>query len=627
MNKGSVDNQAYKRDKRFISFVLLACSLLVFFTFVVRLYYMQFVEKNTYQKISKTISTRRIPIYAQRGEIYDRNNNNAMVVNSDSFIVEITPGNIPVGYYDTVASKLSRILGIPKSNIDEIIPPEVRRDFTSYTIKKNVTFDTVSNIAENITDLPGVTWQIRPMRNYIETGSFSHILGYVQKIQQNQFYEKYNQGGYNINTIVGQAGIEMQYDSYLQGKDGYEERVVDVKGRILSETPTIVPPQMGKKLVLTIDSRIQTLAEKALGDRVGSIIVLKPDTGEVLAMVSYPYYDSNLFNSENASEEFEKIKRSEFKPMLNRAVDAAYPPASTFKVIMETAILQEHAFPEFERIECKGEIEYGGRSFHCWVEKPGHGKLDLKHALGYSCDIYFWQVGRENLGIQKISDYAKMFGYGQYTQIDLPSQQKGFVAVPEWKERKYHTRWMDGDTMNVSIGQGYTTATPLHVANVMAMVCNEGKIYKPHLLKEIRDSVTDEVIQEVHPEILYENSIDRNVWRKVKESCRFVCTDGSAHISLQNPVVKIAAKTGTAEVTGYKDSWHSWLLAYAPYDAPVEDQIVVCTMIEACNDWESWAATHATNVVIQGYFANQTFEEAVDALNFRWAFKSTRRTE
>ena len=139
MNKGSVDNQAYKRDKRFISFVLLACSLLVFFTFVVRLYYMQFIEKNTYQKISKTISTRRIPIYAQRGEIYDRNNNNAMVVNSDSFIVEITPGNIPVGYYDTVASKLSMILGIPKSNIDEIIPPEVRRDFTSYTIKKNVT--------------------------------------------------------------------------------------------------------------------------------------------------------------------------------------------------------------------------------------------------------------------------------------------------------------------------------------------------------------------------------------------------------------------------------------------------------------------------------------------------------
>lgn len=627
MDKGSVDNQKFKRDKRLISFVLLISSLAVFFLFVVRLFVMQFVEGSTYQTISKTISTRKIPIYAQRGEIYDRNNNNAMVVNSDSFIVEITPGNIPPGYYDTVASKLAGILGIPKTSIDKIITKDVINDYIAYTIKKNVTFDTISDIAENITDLPGVTWQIRPMRNYIETGSFSHILGYVRKISEQQLYEKYNQGGYTINSIVGQAGIEMQYDSYLQGRDGYEERSVDVKGRMISEAPTIVPPQMGKKLVLTIDSRIQTLAEKALGDKVGSIIVLKPDTGEVLAMVSYPYFDSNLFNSENASEEYEKIKRSELKPMLNRAVNAAYPPASTFKIIMETAILQEKAFPEFERIECKGEIDYGGRPWHCWVEKPGHGKLDLKHALGYSCDIYFWQVGREKLGIQKISDYAKMFGYGQSTQIDLPAQQKGFIPVPEWKERKYHTRWMDGDTMNVSIGQGYTKVTPLHVANVMAMVCNEGKIYKPHLLKEIRDPVTDDIIQEIHPEVLYENSIDHNVWRKVKESLRFVCTDGSAHISLQNPVVKIAAKTGTAEVTGYKDSWHAWLVAYAPYEAPVEDQIVVCTMVEASDNWISWAATHATNVVIQGYFANQTFEEAVKALHFEWAFTPSRRTE
>lgn len=627
MNKGVVDNQRAKRDINIVALVFTIISLIVFFIFCARLFYIQFVKNEIYEEMANRDSSRVFPIYSQRGEIYDRNNNNAMVVNSDSFIVEIVPGNIPAGYYDTVTAKLAQILEIPKADIDKNCPPEVRKNYASYPVKQNVTFDKITNIAENITDLPGVTWQIRPVRNYIETGSFSHILGYVQKISRNQYYEKYNQGGYTQNTIVGQAGIEMQYDSYLQGKDGYEKRSVDVQGRILPDAPEIVPPQMGKKLVLTIDSRVQILAEKTLGERVGSVIVLKPSTGEVLAMVSYPYFDSNIFNSENFSEEYNKLLTAENKPFLNRAVNAAYPPASTFKIIMETAILQEKAFPEFERIECKGEMEYGGKTYHCWVEKPGHGKLDLKSALGNSCDIYFWILGRDRLGINKIGDYAKMFGYSQSTQIDLPTQSKGFMPYPEWLERKYHVKWLDGDTMNCSIGQGYTTATPLQVANVMAMVCNEGTIYKPHLLKEIRDPGTDEVIQEIHPEVLFENSIDNSVWRKVKESLRYVCTDGSARYSLQNPTVKIAAKTGTAEVNGFKDSWHSWLVAYAPYEAPVEEQIVVCFMVEAVNNWEWWATTYGTNIIMQGYFANQTYDEAVDALNIRWLLQSAGRIE
>ena len=338
-------------------------------------------------------------------------------------------------------------------------------------------------------------------------------------------------------------------------------------------------------------------------------------------MVSYPYFESNIFNSENAAAEYLKLVEDVNKPLLNRAVNAAYPPASTFKIIMSTAILQEKAFPEYERIECKGEFEYGGRTFHCWILKPGHGKLDLKHAVGQSCDTYFWIVGRDHLGIEKISDYAKIFGYGQSTQIDLPSHSKGFVPTAEWKERRYHERWLDGDTMAVSIGQGFTTATPLQVADVMAMICNEGKVYKPHLLKEIKDPATNEIIYETPIEVLFENSIDHTVYKKVKEALRFVCTDGTAKYSLANPTVKIAAKTGTAEVTGHKDSWHSWLLAYAPYDAPVEDQIVVCVMVEASNNLEiqSWS-NFATNVIMQGYFANQTFEEAVDTLGWRWLF-------
>ncbi|MCI6799863.1 MAG: penicillin-binding protein 2 [Spirochaetia bacterium] len=620
MNKNNVNNQDTKRNKNIISFVFTLLAVIVFVLYLFKLFSLQIIEGRQYKIQSKNISSRITTIPAQRGEIYDRNNDNAMVVNSDSFAVELTPGEIPAGYFDTVASRLANILNIPKTEIDERVPPSVRKTYVSYTVKNNVNFSVISDIAENINDLPGVSWVSRPIRNYIETGSFSHILGYVGKITKEEMNFMYNKGGYTRTSIVGKTGIEKQYDTYLQGKDGYEERTVDVKGRVLSETPNVVPPQMGKKLVLTIDSRVQILAEKALGERIGSIIVLKPSTGEILAMVSYPYFDSNMFNSENVANEYMKLAENQHNPLLNRAVNAAYPPASTFKIIMSAAILQEKAFPEYEKVECKGEIEYGGRTFRCWILKPGHGKLDLKHAVGHSCDIYFWQVGRDYLGIEKISDYAKIFGYGQSTQIDLPSHSKGFVPTAQWKERKFHERWLDGDTMAVSIGQGYTTATPLQVADVMAMVCNEGKIYKPHLLKEIRDPVTDEIIQEVHPEVLFENSIDQAVWIKIKEALRFVCTDGSAKYSLSNPTVKIAAKTGTAEVTGYSESWHSWLLAYAPYDAPVEDQIVVCSMVEAANAWESWS-NYATNIIIQGYFANQTFDEAVDALNFRWLFR------
>lgn len=628
MNKGSIDNQKYKHSQSAFAVMLGLFAIAVLIIFISRLFYMQFVIKEVFVEQSKRDSNRSTTIYAQRGEIYDRNNDNALVVNSDSFTVEIIPAKIPAGYYDTVSSKLANILGISKSVIDNNIDYEsVKEDYNSYIVKRNVTFDKIMAIAECSTDLPGVTWQVRPKRNYIETGSFSHILGYVGKISRTEYNKYYNTRKYDLNSVVGKDGIEKQYDSYLQGKDGYEVKLVDVKGRTVSDSTEIVPPEMGKKLVLTIDSRVQKLSEKALGNRVGSIVVLKPSTGEILAMVSYPYYDSNIFNAENYAEDYNRLIRDPDKPFLNRAIDSAYPPASTFKVIMETAILNEKAFPEFERVECKGEIEYGAekRPFHCWVEKPGHGKLDLKHALGNSCNIYFFTVGRDYLGINKIANYAKIFGYGQSTEIDLPSHSKGFVPTPEWKERKSHgnEHWQGGDTMNVSIGQGDISATPLQVADALAMVCNNGKIYKPHLLKEVRDPVTDEIIESVAPEVLFENDIDPSIYRKVRESMRFVCTDGTAKYALQNPTVKIAAKTGTAEVGKIKqDRWHSWLLAYAPYDAPVEDQIVVCAMVEARNNWEWWA-TYATNIVIQGYFANQSFDEAVDALNFRWLFRNT----
>jgi penicillin-binding protein 2 len=221
-----------------------------------------------------------------------------------------------------------------------------------------------------------------------------------------------------------------------------------------------------------------------------------------------------------------------------------------------------------------------------------------------------------------------MFGIGRPLEIDLPVSSSGFMPTSQWKERRYHERWVGGDTMAISIGQGYTLVTPLHMANVAAMVANGGKIYRPHILKEIRDPATNEVISEIKPEILYQApNISQETWKLSQQYLRYAMTDGAARNTLgANRVVTFAAKTGTGEVAQYKDQWHSWLVAYAPFDAPPEETIVVSVIVEAVNPWEWWA-TYAANIILQGIFARQTYDQAVDALGYRYVATPTGRVQ
>ena len=599
------------KSRKLVTFTVIIS--IIFLIYVLKLFSMQVIEGSQYRTQSKNISQRQTTIPAQRGEIFNRDGNMPIVVNTDSFAIDIIPGEIPARKYDSTTARLATLLNIDKDLIDNKIPAYLRSSFSAIEVKSNVSFKDISNIAENINDLPGVSWRSKPIRNYLSTESMSHIVGYVGDITKEELKVLYNQG-YDSTSIIGKIGIEKEYDKTLQGTPGLESRIVDVKGRYMSDSPVVKPPISGNNIVLTIDSQIQKLAEEALGQRVGSAIVLKPSTGEILAMVSYPYFNPNIFNEDNASEKYNKLLTDPQKPLLNRAVNAAYPPASTFKVIMATALLQEKTFSSDQKIECKGAIEYGGRTFHCWTPYPGHGFMDLKNGLAQSCNVYFWTIGRDYLGVDLISKYANEFGFGKSLGIDLPTSQTGFIPTAEWKERRFHEKWLGGDTMSMSIGQGYTNVTPLHVANMMAMVVNSGTIYKPHLLKEIRDGVDDSIIKTNEREALYTaNDIDKAVWQTVQEDLRYTVTDGSARYPLQNDVVKIAGKTGTAEVTGYKESWHSWFVAYGPYDAPVEDQIVVCVMVEAQNKWEWWAP-YASNIIFQGIFANENCNDAIDSL-------------
>ena len=603
----------YEQDFQQVNRRLKFFSVFVFFILIIylfQLFSMQIVRGDQFRKKSQTISQRSERIPAQRGEIFDRNANIPMVLNTNTFAVSVTPGEIPKKAFSTVIARLANILQIPVAEVEKKLPAK-RSSFQSIEIRSNISYEMITALAENIDELPGVSWHSKPVRNYVETGSFSHILGYVGDITKEELKTFYNKG-YTANTSIGKAGIEKYYDELLRGEDGSEYRTVDAQGRLIENSTSVIPPKMGNNLILTINRKIQELAEDALAQRIGAAVVLKPATGEILALVSYPYFDPNLFLNDNGNEMYAQLLRDTRNPLLNRAVNASYPPASTFKIVMSTAILAEKAFPPDKKVLCTGEIEYGERLFRCHIKKPGHGYLDLRNALAQSCDIYYWTVCRDNLGIDKMIDYVYDFGYGKSAEIDLPSQTKGSVPSPAWKERRFHEKWLGGDTMNMAIGQGFMLASPLQVANMVAMVVNSGVIYKPHLLKEVRAPGTNELVYEKKPEVLKQSDIPAEVFAQVRADMRYTITDGTARYPMRNKIVQLAGKTGTAEV-GFKDRWHSWMAAYGPYNAPPEDAVVVVVLVEAENTWEWWAP-YATNIIFQGIFADQTFEEAVEAL-------------
>ena len=598
-------------EPRFI--VLIAISLLVFASYSSYLFYLQVVRGVEYQKKAMTISRQIERLPSQRGEIYDRNYNLPLVLNIDSFALGVVPAEIPAAMRDTVFAKLAAVLDEPIDEIRRRIPPSYYRMFQQVEISSSVDQSVIVKIAERIDEFPGVSWYSRPKRNYLETGSFSHIIGYVGDISRDELKIYYNRG-YQTGDIIGKAGIERQYDSVLRGIDGRQYKTVDVRGRrVEAGSRDVDPPLMGKNIVLTIDRSTQILAEKALGDRIGSIVVLKPATGEILALVSYPSFNANAIVEKGGNNEYARLLADPRTPLIQRAIQSSYPPASTFKTVMTAGIIEEKAFPLDETVLCNGEISYGDRIFRCHIRKPGHGRLDLESALAQSCDVYFWEVGRDKLGIERIVSYAREFGFGQETGIDLPGEVSGFVPTPQWKERRFHEKWLGGDTLNLAIGQGYMLATPLQLADMMAMVVNDGVIYRPHLLKEVRDPRDGSIVTKTVPEVLLASSISKDTFKTTKEYLRGVIVNGTARYPVNTKTASLGGKTGTAEV-GLSDRWHSWFVGYGPTDATdPDDVIIVVAMIEATNPWEWWAP-YATNIIFQGYFGGQTYEEAATKL-------------
>lgn len=291
------------------------------------------------------------------------------MLNTDSFAIDLAPAELPEAKREAVFSRLASILDISIDEIRKKVTPANYRLYQPIEILGAVPYETVTALAERIDEFPGISWHSKPVRNYIEAGSLSHVIGYVGEITKDELKLMYNQG-YKAGDVIGKTGIEKQYDMALRGKDGREFRIVDVKGKnVASEQGLVDPPVMGSSIVLTIDGSIQKLAEKALGSRMGSVIVMRPATGEILAMVSYPWYNPNLFSGSNAGIEYAKLLSDHNNPLLNRSMQSSYPPASTFKAILTAGIIEEKAFPTDKKVLCPGEITYGDRIFRLLDKK------------------------------------------------------------------------------------------------------------------------------------------------------------------------------------------------------------------------------------------------------------------
>ena len=551
--------------------VLGILMVLVIAVLIGRAGYLQIYEGEYYAGLADGNRIRIIPAVAPRGTFYDRNGQ-LLVTNRPGFTVSLLPLTSPIK--EEVIERLSALVHVPVEDIKAKIAGH--SGFDPIRIKADVTPDIVSIIEEQKELYPGVMIENTPIRDYVLKQEGAHTFGYVSEINDEELKEK-KADGYKSGDIIGKFGLEKIYDKYVRGEDGGDQVEVDVSGKPVKRLGRKMPVP-GDDLVLTIDKDLQTAAEKAVDDRLAAIhasaaaaVVMNPQTGEVLAMVSRPAFDPNLFAHGISSKDWAKLNNNPFHPMDNKTISGEYPPGSTFKIVTGTAALTEGKVAPEEKIFDSG---------HHWIIPKGNaegealGWINFQEALAHSDNVYFYEMGNR-LGIDLLEKYARMFGLGQRTGIDLPYEAKGLVANREYKKKNFEDGdWYLSETFDAAIGQGFNLVTPLQAAMVMGEIAADGKRYKPHLVSRIQTQDGD-VIKEFQPELLSELQVPANVIKLVQEGLHDVTKFGTAASTFRGFPVDIAGKTGTAENSQGRD--HGWFVAYGPFDNP---NIVVAVIVE-----------------------------------------------
>lgn len=565
-----------------------------------RVFYLNLIKGNYYKEIARENSIRSVPIKAPRGKIFDRFGN-VLVNNIPSIDAIFIPSDLPKNPDEVkeMSAKISKILSLNEGEVLAKFSSSEQVSVKPLLIKENISQEEYLMLEEKKSDFPGILTDKTAIREYPDSSIFSHVLGYIGKIDKKELETDED---YLMTDYVGKQGIEKSYEKYLKGKNGGTKVEVDSLGNVKTERG-IVSPEPGNDLILGIDYELQKNIYDRLTDilektdtKTAAAVAIDPRNGEVRALVSFPSFDNNLFSGKISQENYLSMINNPEKPLFNRAISGEYPPGSTIKPLIAIAALSEGIIDESTSVNCTGAINIGSYVFRDWKT---HGTVDIRKAIAESCDVFFYSVGGgygniEGLGMEKMGKYERLFGLGDKMGIDIPGEASGFIPSKEWKLEKIGEKWYTGNDYHASIGQGFVTATSLQIANYIAAIANGGTLYEPRVVSKIVNENQD--IIDNSSVVVRSKFISPGIIKIVQEGMRQTVVSGSAR-SLNELPISVAGKTGTAQF-GNEDKTHAWFVSYAPYENP---ELALVVFVEGGGEGSS-SAVPVTKDVYKWYF-------------------------
>lgn len=592
-------------------------SIVLISLLLIRLFQLQIIEHAHFDTLSDNNRVRLMSSAPNRGLIYDRQGM-ILAENRPTFSLDITPEE--VDDIELTLQELGKLISIRDSDIKRFKKALKRhKPFQGVSLRTNLSEDEVAVLAVNRHRFPGVDFKTKLTRFYPQGSSAVHVLGYVSRISEKEL-QRVDSSQYSGSSSIGKVGIERYYEKELHGKVGFKKVEVNVQGRVLRVLEE-TPPVPGNDLILSIDASLQAIAEKAMGEHSGALIAIEPDTGEVLAMVSMPIYDPNLFVHGISRKAYRALQKSGERPQFNRALSGQYPPGSIMKPFIGLGGLDSGIVGAHEETFCEGffMLPNEERKYRDW-KKTGHLDTSMKKALAESCDVYFYQLAYR-MGIDRMFSFLDLFGFGKKTGIDTTGERSGLLPSREWKKRVKKTIWYPGETVITGIGQGYMLATPLQMASATATLATRGIPKQPHLLRALRDNQIGETLVTQlaeQPAIVLKS---KRQWKQIINGMKEVVhgVTGTARSIGYDLNYKMAGKTGTAQVFGIAQDAeydeeklakklrdHALFAAFAPIQNP---KIAVTVIVENGGSGGRIAAPIAKKVI--DYYINSNYGKNV----------------
>lgn len=534
---------------------ILNSAISVFFVILIAgLAYTQLLRYFYYSSLSKNNVIRIIPIDSPRGIIFDRNGV-PLVTSRLSFDAAIVYQELK--QREKLITSLGDALGVSREKIIKSLGKASLKPYAPVTIVEDIGKDNAMVLEEASADMRGLVIETRSRRNYLYNEIGSHLFGYLSEITEEEL-ENLRDYGYRPKDLIGRSGLEKYYDRFLEGVDGGIQIQVDNKGR-QRKILGVKEPVSGRDLYLTVDISIQKVCDRLLGEHPGAVVVMDPRSGEILALASHPPYDPNVFVSAGTSaERLRLLNDRRGRPLSDKAISGLYSPGSVFKIVIASGALDTKKITPGTHFFCSGSYALGNARFDCWKE-GGHGSQDVVDGFMNSCNVFFYNTGRV-MGVDNIENFAKSFGFGKPTGIDLPDEVGGLVPGRLWKRMEKNDNWYEGETVNYAIGQGYLLVTPIQILQMMSVVANNGNIVRPFLAKQIGSTPVAAVRKR-------SIGLKSTTIKKVREGLFKVINDESGTgRRARAEGVQVAGKTGTAQNPQGKT--HAWFAGFAPYDDP-----------------------------------------------------------